>query len=318
MDSFSDPIVLVTGASGFIGKPVVDALVEAGFGVRALTRNPARWPRPPCEAVRVTAGDVRDVGSLAAAASGASAVVHLAAALSDEPESYDVNVAGAEHLVAACRETNCTRIVNVSTQSAKLARQGLYGRTKAAADAVFRASGLRVTTLRPSLVYGDEPSGVFGTLSRFVRRLPVLPVLGDGRWISAPVHVRDVASAAVACLGRDGTIGKSYDIGGPELLSFDELIDAVAAAHGVRVRKLHVPFGVSLLAARVAAALLPRAPITVSNVLGSNQDTAIDIAPARRDFGFEPMDLARGLALALGPRVAPACEAPPGAERPAR
>jgi NADH dehydrogenase len=300
----SGGIVLVTGASGFIGKVVVAALAERGFRVRALTRNPLAWPLPSRPDTEVVPGDLRDAASLIRAVSGATAVVHLAAATADEPDSDDVNVAGAERLVAACRAAGCTRLIDVSTQSAKIARKGVYARTKARADAVFRASGLRVTTLLPSIVYGEEPSGVFGTVSRFVRTLPVLPILGDGRWRSAPVYVGDVAHAIACCLASDDTIGKSYDIAGPDLLSFDELADRLAAAFGVRIRKVHVPFGLSLLTARVASAVLPRSPITVSNVLGSNQDTSIDIGPARRDFGFDPLDLDRGLAIVLGAREA--------------
>lgn len=300
MAGASEAIVVVTGASGFIGKVVVATLADRGHRIRALTRDPARWPLPPRDGVEVVAADLRDAASLARAVAGASAVVHLAAAKSDEPDSEEVNVGGAERLVAACRAAGCTRLVVVSTQSVKIARQGTYARTKAAADAVFRASGLRVTTLLPSLVYGEEPSGVFGTVSRFVRALPVLPILGDGRWRSAPVYVGDVADAVAACLASDRSVGRSYDIGGPELMPFDEVVDRIADALGVRARKLHLPFGLSLLAARAAAALLPSAPITVSNVLGSNQDTAIDIGPARRELGFAPRDFASGLALALG------------------
>lgn len=300
MSSSADALVLVTGASGFIGKVVVAALADGGWRVRALTREPARWPLAPRAAVEVVRGDLRDADSLQRAVRGATAVVHLAAATADEPDSADVNVAGAERLAAACRAAGCTRLVAVGTQSAKIARQGRYARTKAAADAVLRGSGLRVTTLLPSVVYGEELRGVFGTVARFVGRLPVVPILGDGRWRSAPVYVGDVAQAIAACLATDATIGRSYDVAGPDLVSFDELVERIAAGLGVRARKLHVPLGLSLLAARAAGAVLAHPPITVSNVLGSNQDAPIDLAPARRDFGFEPLALAAGLARVFG------------------
>jgi NADH dehydrogenase len=126
-----------------------------------------------------------------------------------------------------------------------------------------------------------------------------VPVLGNGRWISAPVYIGDVSGAIVSCLDEDSTIGRSYDIGGPDQISFDELIDRISAALGLRRRKLHVPFPVALTAAGVLARLLPRPPVTVSNVLGSNQDTHIDITPARRDFGFDPLQLDVGIKRAL-------------------
>src|SRR5579862_8368436 len=296
--------VLVTGAAGFIGKDAVAHLLQQGWRVKAMVRRPeAAAVLPPGENLEVVYADMRDVEALRAALQGVNAVVHLAAAKSDEKDSDAINVGGARNLVASCRATGCSRIINISTQSAKLRRKGIYGRTKGQADAIFHDSGLAVTTLMPSLVYGDATSGVFGTVLKFVEKLPVVPVLGDGKWISAPIYVGDVSEAVIACLERDHTIGKRYDLGGPDQVSFDELIDRLAAARGQHRRKLHVPLGVALLAARLAVMVLPNPPITVSNVLGSNQDTDIDIGPARQDWDFNPMDLATGLKRVLGEQV---------------
>lgn len=240
--------------------------------------------------------DIRDTASLQEVARGIGAIVHLAAAKSDEPDSDDVNVEGARRLASL----GCRRIINISTQSVKIARKGTYARTKLAADEILHNSSLDVTTLMPSIVYGEELAGVFGTVLGFIQKLPVVPVLGDGKWISAPIHVRDVADAVIACLETPATIGQRYDLGGPDQLRFDELIDRLAAGIGKRAPKFHIPFSVSLLAARVVTKLLPKPPITVSNVLGSNQNTDINIAPARQDFGFNPMPLNDGLRLVFG------------------
>lgn len=293
--------VLVTGAAGFIGRNVVTRLLQRGWRVKAMVRRlEASEGFPKNDRLGVVQADIRDAEALRRAAQDANAVVHLAAAMADEKDSEEINVGGARHLVGACRAAGCLRIVNISTQSAKIARKGLYGRTKSAADEVFHNSGLTVTTLLPSIVYGDETSGVFGTVLGFVQKLPVVPVLGDGRWISAPIYVGDVAEAILACLEHDKTIGQRYDLGGPDQLSFDDFIDRICAARSIRRPKLHIPFGLSLLAARIATRLLPKPPITVSNVLGSNQNTNIDIGPARRDFGFQPMNFQSGLARVLG------------------
>ena len=123
---------------------------------------------------------MRDECSLRQAVAQVAVVVHLAAAKSDEPDSEDVNVRGAERLMKVCQAAGCDRIINISTQSAEIARKGIYARTKSAAEKIFHNSDLQVTTLRPSVVYGEEESGVFGTVLKFVRRLPVVPVLGDG------------------------------------------------------------------------------------------------------------------------------------------
>lgn len=295
----ADQSVLVTGAAGFIGKDSVRRLLEHGLKVRAMSRR-AGAPFDSIEGLELVQGDMRDEDSLRRAVAGCGATVHLAAAKSDEPDSDDVNVRGAERLVKVCRAAGCDRIINISTQSAEIAQKGAYARTKSAAEKIFHSSGLLVTTLRPSVVYGEEESGVFGTVLKFVRRLPVVPVLGDGRWLSAPVYVGDVSKAIIACIEDDRTIGKIYFIGGPDCIDFDALIDRVGSAIGVRRRKVHIPFVISLVTARVLTTLWRGSPITVSNVLGSNQNTDIDIGPARKDFGFNPISLDEGLAMILG------------------
>jgi predicted dehydrogenase/nucleoside-diphosphate-sugar epimerase len=234
---------------------------------------------------------------------GVGAVAHLAGRKSDEPDSVAVNVEGARHLVEACRRRGVRRIVNVSTQSVKLPRRGAYGATKADAEAVLHGSGLDVTTLRPSVVYGPDVTGVFARIRRYVTRLPVVPVIGDGRWRFHPIHVRDVSEAVVACLRHDGSIGRIYDLGGPDEVTLDEFVDAVADLYGLRRRKLHVPVWVGLTAARVLARLTDRPPVTVSNVLGSTQDTGCDSALARAELGVAPAGLAEGLTRMLDDEV---------------
>jgi NADH dehydrogenase len=295
-----DRYILVTGAAGFIGKPVVKRLLQRGWSVKAMVRNAGASPFAPQAALQVVHADIRDADALTAAMKDVDAVVHLAAAMADEKWSEEVNVGGAEKLLAACKAARCARVINISSQAAKIPRKGTYARTKSEADRIFANSGLNVTTLMPSVVYGEERRGVFGAVTKFVQRLPIVPVLGDGQWICAPVYVGDIAEAVCRAIERDPTIGKSYDLGGPNQITFDQLIEGISARLGLKRRKLHVPFSMALLAARILAALLPRPPITVSNVLGSNQNTPLDIGPAKRDLGFEPLDFESGLKKVLG------------------
>jgi len=289
--------ILVTGAGGFIGRAVVAQLLRRGWKVRAMLRAAAVGLWPADQNLELVDADIRNRAALAKAVGGTDVVVHLAAAKSDEKWSEDVNVGGAQHLVDACRAAGCHRLINVSTQSVKIARKGTYGRTKSQADKIFDESGLAVTTLLPSIVYGEQMAGVFGTVAQMIRKLPVVPILGDGCWVSAPVYVGDVAEAICRSIELDHSIGKKYDIGGPDLMSFDELIDRVALHIGIKRRKFHIPFEIALLAARTLSALTANPPITVSNVLGSNQDTHIDINSARNDFAWEPIDFATGIRL---------------------
>ncbi len=295
--------ILVTGATGFIGRDLVEHLLAAGHRVKAYVR-PARLDALPVrERLAVAPGDLRDPEALLAALDGVRVVAHLAARKSDERDSAEVNVAGAQRLVEACRRRGVRRVVNVSTQSVKLTRRGVYGTTKAEAERLLHASGLDVTTLRPSVVYGPDVTGVFARLRHYALRLPVVPVIGDGRWRFRPIHVRDVSEAILACIRHDGSIGQIYDLGGPDEVSLDEFIDAVAALFGLRRPKLHVPVPVGLAAARVLARLTETPAVTVSNVLGSSQDTHCDPARARAELGVAPVGLAAGFARMLDDEV---------------
>jgi NADH dehydrogenase len=278
--------VLVTGAGGFIGRSVVAHFLDRGWRVRAMVHGSNPFGTAP--SLEVVRADMRDAAAVARAVSSVDAVVHLAAAKADEPHSEATNVGGAQNLIDACRTTGCRRIINLSTQSTKIARKGIYGRTKLAADDLFHASGLDVTTLLQSIVYDHSREGILGVLWTLVERLPVVPIFAAGDWVSAPVHVQDVSAAIVACLDTESTIGRRYDLAGPDQLPFDALIRVASQRAGRHPRVMHVPFGLSLLIARLLRLALRKPPMTLSNVLGSNQDTAIDISPARADFGFAP------------------------------
>lgn len=297
--STPDRPIFVTGGSGFVGKYVVAWLLERGVPIRALVRSPYRAPFSFHPNLELAVGDMLDEASLARAVSGAHAVVHLAANKYDPQKAFDVNVRGARNLVSACERAGVQRFINVSTQSAKIKQQGVYGSSKREAEDVFRNSKLNLTTIRPSLVYGPDEQSLFGFIAQQVMNLPVVPVLGSGEWRMWPVHVDDVAASILACLHRDETIGKTYDVGGADEVSLNQIIAMIGDAVGKKPRTVHIPFKVALAMAYAAAAILPNPPIRPDNVLGSNQDTHLDIEPMMRELHIEPVSLREGVRLTL-------------------
>ena len=287
--------ILVTGASGFIGRRLA-ALLISDYSVRCLVRDVARARAVLPAAAELVRGDMTDAASLKAAAAGASAVVHLAALKSDERDIVAVNVGGARNLVEACRAAGLRRVVNVGSQAARMARRGDYGDTKAQSDAVFGASGLEVTTLLPSVVYGPRDPGVFGKLARVTSSAPFVPVIGDGRARYQPVHVDDVCAVVAGCLREPGTVGKTYSVGGPESITLEGLIDLVGAAQGRKPLKVHVPGWAALAAARVLALVFATPPLSRSNVLGAVQSVPdADYGRIFAELGLKPRPLAEGV-----------------------
>lgn len=292
--------VLVTGASGFIGRRLVARLVDGGYAVTALVRSAQGVSDRTAGSVAIAVGDITDANAVAAAADGCTAIVHLANAtgVHDEGRVQAVNVGGTEHVLAAARAAGNCRVVFTSTISAMRLRLGPYGRSKRLAEERVRASGVAHVILRPSLVYGGGDTGLVASLARYLAALPVMPVIGNGRIAIDPVHVDDVCMVIEACLTRDDVLGRTYDLIGPDRVTFDDFLARLATVLGVRRPLLHLPAPLALLAARLLSRVMARPPLTVDNVLGLTSPAAIDRDATVRDFpiAWTPLDVGlRGL-----------------------
>ncbi len=282
--------VLVTGASGFIGQSCVQRLAAAGHSVRAMARRPnaGAGSAAACGSgsVEWVQGDLQDHASLDRACQGMEAVVHLACAtgVSDQKTVRAVNVDGTRVLLEAAKRHGVRRFVFISTVSATRKRVGPYGRTKREGEAMVAASGLEWVVLRPSLVYGSAPIGLFATLATYLRKLPVVPVIGNGKIELDPVHVDDVAEVIVQSTTRPDVAGKAYDLLGPDHMTFLGFLDRVSELLGVRKPRVHIPGPVAMLVATGFGMISKRPPITVDNVIGMTSPATLDREPLRRDF----------------------------------
>lgn len=287
--------VLVTGASGFIGRSLVARLAARGHDVRALARRPESVAAG--QRIEPFAGDLLDADSLDRATAGVSAIIHLACAtgVADEAQVRRVNVGGTRALLDAAQRHGVRRFVFVSTISATRERMGPYGRTKQEGEAMVAHSGLDWVTVRPSLVYGDAPVGLFATLAAYLRSLPVVPVIGNGRIELDPIHVDDVTEVLAQCVTRADVVGKTYDLLGPDRVTFNEFLDRLGRELKIRKPVVHVPGGIALMMASVLGMVSKRPPVSVDNVLGMTSPARVDRSPARRDFAIRWTPLVEGL-----------------------
>jgi nucleoside-diphosphate-sugar epimerase len=293
--------LLVTGASGFVGSHVARAASERGNYVRCLVRASSDLSPLRALAVDLVPGDVTDKDSVRTAAAGIDSVVHCAAATSetapDPAVSHRINVLGTQNLVEACAENRLDRLVLLSSQSATASNASAYGRTKLEAERIAAASGLRFTILRPSTVYGPGARGLFAKMARYVSRLPLVPVIGNGRQRFRPIYVGDLVTAILRCLESKEAIGKTYDLGGLDGVSFEQFIDGVGEVLGRKRAKVRVPIPICLGLARTLALLAKNPPLTVDNIIGITQMSECDISKAQQDFGFQPVTFKDGLRL---------------------
>jgi len=292
--------VLVTGASGFIGRRLVPLLLAQEHEVVAFMRDPAPLVALRLDGARlhVVAGSVVDAAAVRGAATGCAAIVHLANATAvSDPRVVDaVNVAGTAHVLEGARAAGGARVVFTSSIAANRERVGPYGASKRAAEERVRACGLPWVILRPSLVYGDPHAGLVGTLVRHLRSLPVVPVIGDGAIAIDPVHRDDLCSIIADCVRRADVVGRTYDVLGPDRVTFDDLLRRLAARLGIRRRLVHLPAAPLLLAARALGRVMASPPVTVDHVLGLTAPARVDGAAARRDFTLAWTSLDAGLA----------------------
>jgi uncharacterized protein YbjT (DUF2867 family) len=281
--------VLVTGATGYVGRRLVPRLLAAGLEVRALARSPESAALP--EGVEVVRGDLTDTASLAPASEGMATVVNLAAVTADRkppPGGYEaVHADGVAALARAAREAGVARIVHMSGIDAMTGDPGPYLLSRRLGEEAVRESGVPWTMLRPSIMFGGPDAAFVKAMARLVRA-PVVPVAGDGRVRLQLVWVEDVARCLVTLVTDDARLGNEYLIGGPDQLTYDEVLDAVGKAMGKdQVRKVHVPMSLVRVQAGFLQ-LLPSPPVTPAalELFDSDNVAATDAIPSQ--FGFEP------------------------------
>ncbi len=231
--------ILVTGASGSFGKQLIPALMKReNVKIRVLEHNsPVELPD-----IERTPGALGDIDSLMTATSGIDTVVHLGA-LTHSPNGEDyfkVNAEGTENLISACVRNKVTRFLYMSSGAAHPVG-GAYSESKLKAEHSVKESGLQWTILRPREVYGTGGKEGINQLIRWVRKYPVIPVVGNGRTSMSPVFFDDVISATTEAVFQAGASGNSYELAGPEYMTYASLVDRLSAYFGVSRMKLFLP-----------------------------------------------------------------------------
>ncbi len=292
----SDGPIYITGGAGFVGGNIREAL--GNRKLRLLVRDTSKLADDAGENVEVVEGDVTKPDSLRGTMDGCSAVVHLVAIISEEGgATFDgVIHRGTVNVVEEAKRAGISRFVHMSALGARDDAAFPYMLAKWQAEQAVRASGIPWTIFRPSVIFGPGDEFI-NQLASVIRTFPVIPVVGDGRTKFMPVYVQDVAAAYKRALDDMSTSGETYELGGPGVLTYEEMLDLIAAKLEKRKPKINVPVGLMLPIVKFSKPL-PKAlrpPVTEQQLKMLSLDNSTSKSATAELIGHTPMSLKDGI-----------------------
>ena len=264
------PVATIFGGSGFIGRYIVERLAQKGWIMRIAVRRPdeALFLKPLGDIAQIVpiGANIRHERSVANAVQGVDTVINLVGILYQSGrQRFDaVHVDGVRRLARAAAGAGVRRFLHVSALGADANSASAYARSKAAGEAMLREHFPSAVILRPSVVFGPEDD-FFNRFAAMTRFSPALPLIGGGKMRFQPIYVGDVAQAAVAVLSDPARAGQVFEIGGPRVYTFRELMEMMLAVIGRRRLLMPLPFPIAQLQAAFLG-LLPKPPLTLDQL----------------------------------------------------
>ncbi len=296
MSSQTNDRLFITGASGFVGRNIIDQLGDQSVVALARSADSELGRRPNTS---IVTGDVTDGASLRGAMDGCDTVIHLVAIIEESGGvTFDQVIRqGTESVLAEAQRAGVKRFIHMSAMGAQDNPKFAYMQAKWRAEQSVKESGIPYTIFRPSVIFGPG-DGFINALAGVVKSFPIIPVVGDGTSRFQPVHVTEVArSFARAVSDPLHTEGSTYELGGGQVYTYEEMLDVIAKELGKSKPKVHVP--VSLMKPVLAMSKpLPRAlrpPVTQEQLKMLALDNTTDNSATEQLIGAPPMRLEDGI-----------------------
>lgn len=291
-------MILITGATGYIGRHLVWRLCEQGERPRCLVRD-VGWAAHlfASAQVELVEGDITRPETLTGAVRGVDTIIHAAFLTADRKERPGnryraTNVGGTTSLVQAAARAGVARFIEMSGLGTRPDAPGSYMQGRYLAEEVVRASPLNWTIVQPSVLFGPD-APFFTALCRLIRSSPVVPLIGGGTVLFQPIWVEDVVSVVLSVLASpQQSSQQTLTIGGPAIYSFAQLIAALLQAMQKRRILLPVPLPLVGVGASLLQALLPRPPLTTAALSLFSFDNVTDLQSVTRQCGCTPRSFA--------------------------
>lgn len=300
--------VLITGATGYVGHSVCEALVQAGHSVIGLSREGKKSKAASGASLTLNvnvdyrAGDVASGTGLKDAMQGVEAVIHLVGIIAEKgAQTFEkVHVGGTRNVLEAAKAAGVKRYLQMSALGAGPQAASGYSSTKYAAEQLVQASGLDWTIFRPSLVFGEGDDFFGRVLKNLVSSGPIVPQIGDGMFPFRPIWVGDVAAAFTQALTNPATIGQTYDLVGPKEYTYKQMVALEMDVLGVKKPSVPVPIFVMDVMVPLMNLVPAIAPITKDQYAMLKAGNTADPTPMKNAFNLEWRDLEGTLPEVLG------------------
>jgi NADH dehydrogenase len=272
--------ITIFGATGFIGRHLVRRLAKTGATILAPTREPdkALFLKPMGDVGQIVpmSCDIRSDASVANAVYGAKTVINLVGVLYETRRNsfQSMHVEAPARMARLAKEAGVSRFIQMSALGASENSKSKYARSKAAGESAVHAFFPDATILRPSIVFGPEDN-FFNRFASLARIAPALPLIGGGATKFQPVYVGDVGDAIMKCLESKATVGKIFELGGPQVYSFRQLMELMMQITGRKTCLVNVPWGIATLQAAFLG-MLPNPLLTSDQVELLKQDNVLN------------------------------------------
>jgi nucleoside-diphosphate-sugar epimerase len=278
-------VILLTGATGFLGERVARVLVSAGHGVRCFVRPTSDQSVLDGLEVDYAVGDLANEVTLQHALAGCDTLINVAT----------IGFGHGPGIVRAAERAGVRRAIFFSTTAIFTALPAQTKRMRLDAEQAIIDSSLAWTILRPTMIYGSPRDRNMWRLIQYLRRFRLIPIPGNGTSLQQPVFVDDLADATLATLNTDASVGQTFNLAGAEPLTYNHVIDTVAKLLGRRVVKLHVPLRLAVLSLGAYNAVRRRSALRVEQLLRLNEDKAFSIDEAKACLGYTPLTFREGI-----------------------
>lgn len=291
-------MIFVAGGTGFIGQHLLRALKDSNYRIRCLARTEERAALCRKRGFEAVTGDITNKESLKGALEGIEFVVHLVGIIEEQGEMTfkKVHVEGTRNLVEEAKRSGVKHFFYQSALGASLNSDASYQRTKAEAEEIVKGSGIPYTIFRPSLVIGER-DGFTEKLKELVKLGPFVPVPGTGEARFQPIYVGDWIKCFFGILEKEEALNKTYEFGGPEYLTYNEMILQLMEVMGIKKPLVHIPLSLAKigipftgLGNKIGRLIGKKIPsVTAEQLMLLGRDNICDLDSVKKLFGFEPI-----------------------------